>query len=436
FELPRALIPADLERIEARMRDLLKNPQSFIYQELSREEALHLFAEQPYKMDWLQDLQQNVISIYRHRDFADLCRGPHLESSASIEEGSFKLLKIAGAYWKGDEKRPMLQRIYGTVWPSKAQLEAYLYQQEEASRRDHRKLGKELELFFFHETAPGMPYWMPKGLIILNQLINWWREVHDREDYQEISSPLINSKKLWEISGHWEHYREDMFVMNLGEDEVYGVKPMNCPNAMIMFKQKLHSYRDLPLRLSDCDALHRHERSGALHGLLRVQKFQQDDAHIFVAEEGIEAEFDGILNLVEEFYSVFGLSYRFRLATRPKDSIGNDELWEQAEGALKDVLHRKVGEAYELAEGDGAFYGPKIDILIKDALGRDWQMGTLQLDYQLPRRFECQYIDASGKKRYPVVIHRVIYGSLERFIGILIEHSAGLLPLWLAPVQV
>lgn len=356
---------------------------------------------------------------------------------SKIPPDCFQLMNVAGAYWNGDENEPMLQRIYVAAFPSSKDLKLHLEALNEAERRDHRKLGKDMKLFFFHETAPGMPYWMPKGFALLNRLISWWREVHEREDYQEISSPIINSKKLWEVSGHWDHYRDDMFVMKMSDDEVYGVKPMNCPNAMIMFNQGLHSYRDLPLRLSDCDVLHRHERSGALHGLLRVQKFQQDDAHIFVEDQSsaIESEFARILDLVDEFYSVFGLSYRFRIATRPKDSIGDDLLWERAEGALHSVLQERVGNDYEIAEGDGAFYGPKIDIVIKDALGRDWQMGTLQLDYQLPRRFDCRYIDAKGQKEIPVVIHRVIYGSMERFIGILIEHCSGAFPLWLAPEQ-
>ncbi|RYZ57736.1 MAG: threonine--tRNA ligase [Proteobacteria bacterium] len=357
--------------------------------------------------------------------------------SSGIPDDCFKLMNVAGAYWNGDENENMLQRIYVAAFSSSEDLKLYLDGIEEAEKRDHRKLGRDMKLFFFHETAPGMPYWMPKGFALLNRLISWWREVHEREDYQEISSPIINAKKLWEISGHWDHYRDDMFIMKMSDDEVYGVKPMNCPNAMIMFNQGLHSYRDLPLRLSDCDVLHRHERSGALHGLLRVQKFQQDDAHIFVEDQSsaIESEFARILDLVDEFYSVFGLSYRFRIATRPKDSIGDDQLWERAEGALHSVLQQRVGDNYEIAQGDGAFYGPKIDIVIKDALGRDWQMGTLQLDYQLPRRFDCRYVDAKGQKECPVVIHRVIYGSMERFIGILIEHCGGAFPLWLAPEQ-
>jgi len=455
FQLSRPLISQDLHAIEERMKSILSKPSPFVYEEISAESAAEIFKHQPFKLEVISGLLQGevdengdgtrplgssapILSIYKHQDFADLCRGPHVGSSEQIPVDGFKLLSVAGAYWRGDEKRPMLQRIYGTAFFEKVHLDLHLQRLELASQRDHRKIGKEQKLFFFHETAPGMPYWMPKGFAILNLLIAWWREVHEREDYQEISSPLINSKKLWEVSGHWDHYRDDMFVMNVSDDEVYGVKPMNCPNAMIVFKQEHHSYRDLPLRLSDCDALHRHERSGALHGLLRVQKFQQDDAHIFVADEAeaIEAEFGRILDLVEEFYSVFGLSYRFRLATRPSDSIGDDELWGRAEGALHAVLKKHVGDDYEIAEGDGAFYGPKIDIVIEDALGRDWQMGTLQLDYQLPRRFDCRYVDANGQRQFPVVIHRVIYGSMERFIGILIEHCAGNFPLWLSPVQV
>ncbi len=452
FDLPRALVPEDLLDIEARMKVILQHDHAFLYQELEADEARRIFADQPYKLELLEGLLQGAyddhgekskadalepISIYQHDDFIDLCRGPHVSSCREIPDNAFKLMKIAGAYWRGDEKRPMLQRIYAVAFASAAALQDHLQLLEQAEKRDHRKLGKELKMFFFHNTAPGMPYWLPHGFSVLNQLINWWRDVHEREDYAEISSPLINSKKLWEISGHWEHYREDMFVMELNKDEVYGVKPMNCPNAMIVFNHEHHSYRDLPLRLSDCDALHRHERSGALHGLLRVQKFQQDDAHIFVEDDdqAIDREFARILQLVDEFYRVFNLSYRFRLATQPKDAMGEGAIWERAEASLKRILDRHVQGGYEVAEGDGAFYGPKIDILIKDALGRDWQMGTLQLDFQLPRRFDCQYVDRDGRKQHPAVIHRVIYGSMERFIGILIEHCEGKFPVWLAPVQ-
>ncbi len=453
FHLPRSLVPDDLVWIESRMKEIVRANHPFIYEVVDAEKARGLFREQPFKLELIDGLLRGnmdengetidaldavAISLYRHSNFVDLCRGPHVDSTAAIDPEGFKLMKLAGAYWRGDEKRPMLQRIYGTAWSSKKELEEYLHRIEEAERRDHRKLGKELELFFFHPTAPGMPYWLPNGFIVLNELISWWRQIHGQEGYQEIASPLINSKKLWEISGHWDHYRDDMFVMDMGNDEIYGVKPMNCPNAMIVFNHKQRSYRDLPLRLSDCDILHRHERSGALHGLMRVQKFQQDDAHIFIADDqaGIENEYRRIIQLVDRFYKVFKLDYRFRLATKPKDSIGDSESWYRAECALRSVLQSHAPDGFEIAEGDGAFYGPKIDILIKDAIGRDWQMGTIQLDFQLPRRFECQYIDNQGKKQYPAVIHRVIYGSLERFLGILIEHSAGKLPVWLCPNQV
>jgi threonyl-tRNA synthetase len=451
FELPWPLVPDDLPAIEELMKKILKEAHAFRYQELSADEARLIFADQPYKLEILDGLQKGgcddhgekigdagpqVISLYEHADFRDLCRGPHVASCQDIPLDCFKLLKIAGAYWRGDEKRPMLQRIYALAFASASALQEHLHRIAEAEKRDHRKLGKELKLFFFHATAPGMPYWLPQGFSILNQLIQWWREVHEREDYAEISSPLINSKKLWEISGHWDHYRDDMFVMALNKDEVYGVKPMNCPNAMVVFNHEAKSYRDLPLRLSDCDALHRHERSGALHGLLRVQKFQQDDAHIFVEnqEEAIHREFLRILELVDEFYRVFRLPYRFRLATQPQDSMGEAADWQRAEACLRRVLDAQGG-SFEVAVGDGAFYGPKIDILIQDAIGRDWQMGTLQLDFQLPQRFDCQYVDRDGQRKHPAVIHRVIYGSMERFIGILIEHCEGKFPLWLAPLQ-
>ncbi len=453
FLLPRKLVPDDLIHIENRMKAIVRNFYAFEYEKVEHSKALEIFKDQPFKLDILEGLslgnldedgikskEQNSvdISLYRHGNFVDLCKGPHVESTHDLDPEGIKLLKIAGAYWKGDEKKPMLQRIYGTAWSSKEQLDGYLHGIEEAEKRDHRKLGKELELFFFHPTAPGMPYWLPNGFMVLNQLISWWREVHEQEGYSEISSPLINSKKLWEISGHWEHYRDDMFLIKMDNDEVYGVKPMNCPNAMIVFNHKQRSYRELPLRLSDCDALHRHERSGTLHGLMRVQKFQQDDAHIFIEDnqEAIEKEYSRIVHLVDHFYKIFNLKYRFRLATKPKDSMGDEASWARAEQALRSVLDKISPGGYEIAEGDGAFYGPKIDILIKDAIGRDWQMGTIQLDFQLPRKFECHYIDNNGSKKTPAVIHRVIYGSLERFLGILIEHTHGKLPLWLAPNQV
>ena len=436
FELPRPLTPEDLPEIEQRMAHVVAGKYPFIRERWSREKALEYFRNkgQVYKVELIENLPDEEVGIYRQHNFLDLCRGPHVEHTGQI--GPFRLMKIAGAYWRGDEHRPMLQRLYGTAWFTQEELDAYLWRLEEAQKRDHRKLGKELELFHFDPSAPGMPYWLPKGFKMLLELINFWRSEHEKRGYQEISAPLINDRRIWEISGHWEHYREEMFLVPVDENVTYGVKPMNCPNAMIVFNLKTRSYRDLPLRLSDSDTLHRHERAGTLHGLLRAQKFQQDDAHIFVMEEQIEEEYDRILELTDRFYSIFDLKYSFRLGTRPESYIGDLETWNKAEADLQRILDKHVGPGhYIIEDGDGAFYGPKIDILMEDALGRSWQMGTIQLDFQLPRRFDCSYIDKDGSEKTPVVIHRVIYGSLERFVGILIEHTAGAFPAWMAPVQ-
>jgi len=435
FDLPRPLAPEDLEHIERRMEKIKAAAYPFVRRVVTREEARELFRDQPYKLELIAEFPPDeVITTYTHDGFTDLCRGPHVRDTSQI--GFFKLLRVSGAYWRGDERRPQLQRIFGTSWPTREQLDAYMHRLEEAERRDHRRLGRELELFHFDPTAPGMPYWLPKGLKILNLLLDFWRQEHEKRGYQEIAAPLINDKSLWEVSGHWDHYRENMFLIQLDEHLTYGVKPMNCPNAMIVYNLKKRSYRDLPLRLSDCDILHRYERSGTLHGLLRVRKFQQDDAHIFVTEDQIEEEFARILEIAQLFYGIFGLRYTLRLGTRPADFMGDPETWDKAEAALQRILDRHAGPGnYLIGEGEGAFYGPKIDILMEDALGRQWQTGTIQLDFQLPRRFGCTYTYRDGTEKTPVVIHRVIYGSLERFIGILIEHFAGAFPVWLAPVQ-
>jgi threonyl-tRNA synthetase len=462
FELPRPLTPDDFPEIEQRMAKIIAGKYPFVRDYWSRLKALEYFRSkvQPYKVEIIENLpdegpanayqQQNdfpelcrvreggnwpaEVTIYQQHNFLDLCRGPHVEHTGQI--GPFKLMRVAGAYWRGDENRPMLQRLYGTAWFTQEELDQYLHRLEEAQKRDHRKLGKELELFHFDATAPGMPYWLPKGFIVLSGLINFWRIEHEKRGYQEISTPLLNDKKLWEISGHWEHFREDMFLVPIDENTTYGVKPMNCPNAMLVFNFKTRSYRELPLRLSDLGILHRHERAGTLHGLLRVQKFQQDDAHMFVTEDQLEQEYEGVLEIVDLFYSIFDLKYSFRLGTRPEGYIGDLETWNKAEAVLRHILDKHVGPGnYRVADGDGAFYGPKIDILIEDDLGRSWQMGTIQLDFQLPRRFNCSYIDKDGQAKTPVVIHRAIFGTLERFIGILIEHTAGAFPAWLAPVQ-
>lgn len=447
---PRTFTPEELNVIEEHMRRIIAGHHPFIYREVDAATARTLFVDQPYKLELIAGLEQGgsdelgnpigerpVISTYRQDTFEDLCRGPHVAHTGEIPADAFKLMTVAGAYWRGDEHNPMLARIYGTAWRNRAELEQHLWQLAEADRRDHRRLGRELELFHIDPTAPGMPYWLPKGMKMLNALLEFWRAEHEARGYQEIASPLINRKELYDISGHWEHYKENMFIIPVSEHVTYGVKPMNCPNAMVVYNLKVRSYRELPLRLSDCDILHRHERSGTLHGLLRVQHIQQDDAHIFITEDQIEAEYDRILDLADRFYSVFGLRYKLRFGTRPDSYIGDVETWDKAEAALYRILERQRGAGgYLVAEGDGAFYGPKIDIVMQDALGRDWQMGTLQLDFQLPRRFGCKYTDREGREQTPVVIHRVIYGSLERFIGLLLEHTAGALPVWLAPVQV
>ncbi len=452
FELPRPVSDDDLPQIEERMRDIISRDEAFVEQEISAADMRDMFADQPYKLELIDGIlssglddngepmpegQSPRLTIYRNGAFADLCRGPHVASTGTIDPAAVKLLSVAGAYWRGDEKRPMMQRLYGTAWKTREELEQFLWRRAEAERRDHRRLGKELELFHLEPTAPGMPYWLPNGLKLVNVLLDFWRDEHERRGYEEISAPLVNEKSLWITSGHWDHYRDDMFIIPVSEHQTYGLKPMNCPNAMIIFKLKTRSYRDLPYRLSDCDVLHRNERSGTLHGLLRVQRFMQDDAHIFCEEGQIEEVYRDIFDICDRFYHVFGLDYRLRLGTRPDDSVGDDESWERAEATLISILEDRVGKGrYLVEEGGGAFYGPKIDIMMDDALGRSWQMGTIQLDFQLPRRFDCTYVDRDGQKKHPVVVHRVIYGSIERFIGILIEHTAGSFPLWLSPIQV
>ena len=443
FDLPRSLTPQDLPKIEKKMKEMIKKNLKFTKEELTINKAIDLFKKlkQPYKVELIKDLQKEEkakkVTIYKTGDFTDLCRGPHIQSTKEIKFNAFKLTKIAGAYWKGDEKNKMFQRIYGVAFNNKKELDEYLVRQTEAEKRDHRKLGKELDLFLFHESAPGSPYWLEKGLIIMNQLLEFWRTEHRKRGYQEIASPLINKKELWEKSGHWEHFKKDMFIADMGENEIYGVKPMNCPNAMIVYKSKKRSYRELPIRLSDVDILHRYEKSGTLNGLLRVRSFRQDDSHNFITEDQIKEEYSAILEIVKLFYDVFEMKYSLRLGTRPKKFLGDIKSWNKAEKNLKDILDDNVGKNnYQILKGDGAFYGPKIDILMKDSLDREWQMGTIQLDSQIPRKFNLKYTNKNGQEKIPVVIHRVIYGSLERFIGILLEHYAGALPVWLSPTQV
>lgn len=428
----------DFPKIEKVMRKLLPSWKSFERSELEAAAAKAEYPENEFKHELIDEFTKEgqKVSFYKSGHYSDLCRGGHVENPAKeIASDSFKLDRIAGAYWRGDEKNKMLTRIYSLAFDTKEELDAHIAMREEARARDHKKLGTEHELFMFHETAPGMPYWLPKGVVLYNELIDFWRKEHSERGYQEIVSPILNKKELYITSGHFDHYWEDMFVADMGENEVYGVKAMNCPNAMIVFGSKSRSYRDLPLRLSDTDALHRYERSGTLNGLLRVREFRQDDAHIYVTEEQIGAEYLEVFKIVDRFYSIFGMKYKFRLGTRPESFMGDVETWNKAEATLKDILE-KSGKEYFVLEGDGAFYGPKVDILMNDVLGREWQMGTIQLDFQQPRRFNLEYTSQDGTRKTPVAIHRVIYGSMERFIGILIEHYAAAFPLWLSATQV
>lgn len=437
LDFSKPISDEDLPKIEEKMREILKTWTTFSHREVSADEARKIFKDNPYKLELIDEFSEkgDRLTIYTSGNYDDLCRGGHIEDAREIDPEAFKLTHVAGAYWRGNEKNKMLTRVYGLAFATPKELENHLAMLEEAKKRDHKKLGPELDLFMFHQTAPGMPYWLPKGVVLYNELVQFWREEHKQRGYQEIVSPLLNKKELYITSGHYEHYWPDMFVAEMEDGEVYGVKAMNCPNAMVVFGAKSHSYRELPLRLSDTDTLHRFERSGTLNGLLRVREFRQDDAHIFVSEEQIGSEYEEIFEIVERFYSIFGMKYSFRLGTRPESFMGDLETWSRAEETLREILTKSKKE-YFVLEGDGAFYGPKVDILMKDALGREWQMGTVQLDFQQPKRFELEYTAMDGTKKTPVAIHRVIYGSLERFIGILIEHFAGAFPVWLAPVQV
>ena len=425
----------DFSKIEKEVAKIIKENLPIVRSEISLDEAKKMFADNPYKMEWLNSITNRgeVISIYKTgSEFVDLCAGPHVSSTGDIK--AFKLLSIAGAYWHGDEKNKMLTRIYGTAFESQKALDEYLTLMEEAKKRDHRKLGPQLGLFFIDETAPGMPYWLPKGTIVINELLKFWREEHQKRGYLETITPLLNKNSLYITSGHWDHYKENMFIADMKEDGLYCLKPMNCPNAMTIFSRTKHSYRELPLRLSDCDTLHRHEKSGELNGLLRVQKFAQDDAHIFVMESQIAEEYKRIMEIAKLFYSIFDIKFKIRLGTRPDDYMGDIATWNRAEKELEQILIDNQFD-YFIGEGEGAFYGPKLDILMDDCLGRQWQTGTIQLDFQLPRNFNLKYTDSDGSEKTPVVIHRVIYGSLERFMGILIEQFAGAFPVWLSPVQ-
>ncbi len=438
YDVEKPFSQEDLENIEKEMANIVKENLAIERFTLSRDEALKLMKEkdEPYKVELIEDLPDDAeISFYRQGDYVDLCAGPHIMSTGSVK--AFKLLSSSGAYWRGNENNKMLQRIYGISYPKKSELDNYLNIIEEAKKRDHRKLGKELELFFFDETAPGMAYWLPKGFTMMNVLIDFWRKEHKKRGYQEFSGPQLNSSVLWKTSGHWDHYKEDMFVLTDADGNEQALKPMNCPNSIKVYQTKMRSYKDLPLRFNDVDVIHRNEKSGQLNGLFRVRMFRQDDSHNYVTEKQIGTEIKNILELTKELYSVFGLDYVLTLSTRPDDYMGEIETWNRAEADLKKVMNEICGDNnYRINEGDGAFYGPKIDIKMKDCLGREWQMGTIQLDFQLPQRFELYYIDEDGERKTPIMIHRAIFGSFDRFIGIITEHFAGAFPMWLSPVQI
>jgi len=425
----------DLADIEREMKNIIKQNLKLERSTLSRADALKKFSDEgeTYKVELIEALPEDAeISLFTQGDFTDLCAGPHVQSTGKVK--AFKLMSIAGAYWRGDEHNKMLQRIYGTAFETKDELKNYLHMLEEAARRDHRKLGKELDLFSLHDEGPGFPFFHPNGMIIQNELINYWREVHRRYGYHEIKTPIILNRKLWETSGHWDHYKENMYFTKIDEED-YAVKPMNCPGSMLVYNTHVHSYRDLPLRLGELGLVHRHEKSGVLHGLFRVRNFTQDDAHIYMTPAQVEPEIQKTIDLFDEVYKTFGLTYKAELSTRPENSMGDDATWELATNALQKALEHR-GLEYVVNEGDGAFYGPKIDFHLKDSIGRTWQCGTIQLDMLLPEKFDLNYIGEDGEKHRPIMVHRVVYGSIERFIGILIENYAGAFPVWFAPVQI
>lgn len=434
IDIEKPLSIDDLAAIEQEMARVIQENLPIIRRVVNREEALRIYTEieDPFKLELIRDLpEDSVITLYEQAEFYDLCRGPHLPSTGRIK--AFKLLSVAGAYWRGDSKNKVLQRIYGTSFPKKAQLDEYMNFLEEAKKRDHRKLGKELGLFMFSEEAPGMPFYLPKGMTIRTELEDFSREMQSKRDYKEVRTPLMMNKRLWEKSGHWEHYKDNMYFTKVDETE-FALKPMNCPGHMLIYKNGLHSYRDLPIRLSEFGQVHRHEASGALNGMMRVRTFCQDDAHIFVRPDQIEGEIDRAIDLIDQIYQVFGFEYKIELSTRPEDYMGSEQLWDQAEQSLQNVLDKR-GVPYQVNEGDGAFYGPKIDFHILDALKRSWQCGTVQLDFQMPEKFDLSYIAEDNQKHRPVVIHRAIYGSIDRFMGILTEHYTGAFPIWLSPIQ-
>jgi len=435
IDTEKKITDEDLADIESEMKNIVKQNLKLERTTLSRADALKKFSDEgeTYKVELIEALPEDAeISLFTQGDFTDLCAGPHVQSTGKVK--AFKLMSIAGAYWRGDEHNKMLQRIYGTAFETKDELKDYLHMLEEAARRDHRKLGKELDLFSLHDEGPGFPFFHPNGMIIRNELLNYWREVHRRYGYQEIKTPIILNRKLWETSGHWDHYKENMYFTKIDEED-YAVKPMNCPGGMLVYNTHVHSYRELPLRLAEIGLVHRHEKSGVLHGLFRVRNFTQDDAHIFMTPEQVEPEIQKTIDLFDEVYKTFGLTYKAELSTRPENSMGDDATWELATDALRKALEHR-GLEFVINEGDGAFYGPKIDFHLKDSIGRTWQCGTIQLDMLLPEKFDLNYIGEDGEKHRPIMVHRVVYGSIERFIGILIENYAGAFPVWLAPVQI
>ncbi len=456
FTLPRTVVNDDFKTIEDKMREIIKRCEDWRREEISRADALKLFENQKFKLELINDLPEDELLTvyYTGDDFVDLCRGPHVDNSQLLMNAAFQIKSVSGSYWRGDEKRDQLQRIYVYAFPDKKELKEHLAMIKEAMERDHKKLGPQMELFMFDETAPGMPYWLPRGWKMYNALIDYWREIHERHGYTEISAPVLNSKSLWETSGHWGHYKKNMFLVPPAkdnpvddkasslvdiedEDRMFAAKPMNCPNAIKVYQNKQRSYKDLPLRFNELDVIHRREKSGELNGLLRVQEFRQDDSHNLIMQDQIEEEIGDIMDIAGEIYSTFGLSYIAELSTRPDDYMGDINDWNAAEAALKRILDNKYGEGgYEINEGDGAFYGPKIDLKMKDCIGREWQMGTIQLDYQLPLNFDMKYVASDSSMQRPVMVHRAIFGSFERFIGIIIENFKGSFPFWLSPYQV
>ena len=437
FDAPFAFTPEHMEKIEAEMKKICKERLSIVRSEKPRPEAIAYMQErnEPYKVELIEDLPEDaVISFYTQGEFTDLCAGPHLDHTGRVKGNAIKLLSTCGAYWRGDSKRKMLQRIYGIAFPKKEELDAYLQRIEEAKKRDHRKLGKELGLFMLTDYGPGFPFFLPKGMVLRNTLIDYWRQVHKKYGYVEVSTPMILNRTLWEQSGHWDHYKNNMYTTVIDEQD-YAIKPMNCPGGMLVYASEPHSYRDLPLRVGELGLVHRHELSGALHGLFRVRCFTQDDAHIFMTKDQMETEIQNVVKLFDEVYSVFGLRYTIELSTMPEDHIGTVEEWEFNQNILKNAI-TAMGKDFVINEGDGAFYGPKLDFHIEDCLGRTWQCGTIQLDSQLPERFQLEYVGEDGLKHRPVMIHRVVFGSIERFIGVITEHFSGAFPLWLNPVQV